>query len=207
MKKVLLTVTSGALIALISSSALALNQSEAEDNFVTANGGTKTAAHDKFNAWEKLLKDELAAKREVKIAGLGTYAPKEKVGTTKTVVVDGVSTTKVTESYRLVKTPSTTNTDAFIDKYAAATGMTKDEAKAFNDQYINQVQATLRKGGTAQIAGLGTYKVNKQVAKYTVDDYGVVTKIPAKKVARFSGSKALGKQKFTADTVLSGAVN
>jgi Bacterial DNA-binding protein len=81
MKKALLMGMSGALIALISSNAHALTQSEAEDNYITKHGGDKANIHAKFNAWEKVLKDELAAKHAVKIDGLGTFNPKEKVGT------------------------------------------------------------------------------------------------------------------------------
>lgn len=204
MKKALLTGMSGALIALTSSSAWALNQSEAEDDYVAKHGGDKSDAHAKFNAWEKVLKDELTAKRAVKIDGLGTYAPKEKTGTRQ---VNGFGGEKTVDSYKLVKKPETTNTDAFIDKFAAQTGMSKADAKTFNDEYIKQVQTTLKKGGTVTMNGSGTYRVGKHPRSAYVNSKGETIVKPAYKDPTFNAQKGTPKQKFTEDAELRGAVN
>jgi nucleoid DNA-binding protein len=204
MKKALLMATSGVITALISFNAFALNQGEAEDKYIEINGGTKAAANTKFNAWEKLLKDELASKRAVKIDGLGTYAPKELSGTRQ---VNGFGGIKTVESYKLIKKPETTDTAAFIDKYAAATGMSKEEASAFNEQYIGQIKSTLRKGGSVQISGLGSYKVGKRPTTSYVNSKGETIVKRAYKDPRFTMEKGAVRQKFTEDESLRSAVN
>jgi DNA-binding protein HU-beta len=207
MKKALLMAMSGTLIVLISFNAQAAMQPELEEHYLASHTGeTKKAVHDKFEAWEKVLKAELAAKHAVTIDGLGTYAPKEKTGTR---VVNGFGGLKTVDQYTLVKNAEKTDTAAFIDKFATASGMSKQQAKAFNDQFITQIQTTLKKGGSVIIHGEGTYRVGKQAATYSIDRHtGDVTRTPARRVGKFNASKSLGtRQQFTPDAALNGSVN
>jgi nucleoid DNA-binding protein len=106
-----------------------------------------------------------------------------------------------------VKAPSVTDSTAFIDKYAAATGMSKADAKTLNDEYINDVKTTLKKGGTATISGLGSFKVGKRPAYSYVNSKGVTVTKPAYKDPSFHMYKSAGHQKFNEDPALRGAVN
>lgn len=173
MKTGILTVLSGVLIAGISFSATAMTQSDMEDDWVHKHGGTKASAHDKFQAWENTLKAELAAKRAVNVAGIGTYRPQELSGKQRTTHLGGKTYT--TDSYAMVKKPEVTTDSEFRSKMVAAGKMTDAEAAQMGAYYKTTIATTLRKGNSVSEHGLGSYTSKKHAAITRTDANGVTT--------------------------------
>ena len=184
MKTGILTVLSGALIAGMSFSAVAMTQGDMEDGWVQKYGGTKASAHEKFQAWENTLKSELAAKRSVKVDGIGTYRPQELSGKQRTTHHGGKTYT--TDSYAMVKKPEVTTDSEFKAKMVAAGKMTDAEAAQMGAYYKTAIATTLKKGNSVQEFGLGTYSVSKRAARIGTNSQGDSIRIPAHRVIKFN---------------------
>jgi DNA-binding protein HU-beta len=79
-----------------------------------------------------------------------------------------------------------------MNKVADDTGVTKTQANAALDSFIEAVTKTLKSGGKVTLVGFGTFSVSKRAARNGRNPQtGEVIKIKARKVARFKAGKEL----------------
>ncbi len=79
-----------------------------------------------------------------------------------------------------------------IAKVSDDTGITKTQANAALDSFIEAVTKTLKGGGKVTLVGFGTFTVSKRSARNGRNPQtGEVIKISARKVARFKAGKEL----------------
>ena len=84
------------------------------------------------------------------------------------------------------------NKAELIAKLADDSGITKTQANAALDSFIEAVTKTLKGGGKVTLVGFGTITVTKRAARNGRNPQtGAVIKIKAKKVARFKAGKEL----------------
>jgi DNA-binding protein HU-beta len=84
------------------------------------------------------------------------------------------------------------NKAELINKVADDTGVTKTQANAALDSFIEAVTKTLKTGGKVTLVGFGTFSVSKRAARNGRNPQtGEVIKIKARKVARFKAGKEL----------------
>ena len=84
------------------------------------------------------------------------------------------------------------NKAELISKLADDAGITKTQANATLDSFIEAVTKTLKGGGKVTLVGFGTFSVTKRAARNGRNPQtGEVIKIKAKKVARFKAGKEL----------------
>ena len=71
-------------------------------------------------------------------------------------------------------------------------GITKTQANATVDAFVDAVTKTLKKGDKVTLVGFGTFSVSKRAARMGRNPQtGEAIKIKAKKVARFKAGKEL----------------
>jgi DNA-binding protein HU-beta len=86
----------------------------------------------------------------------------------------------------------TMNKAELIAKIADDAGVTKTQANAALDSFVDAVTKTLKKGDKVTLVGFGTFSVSKRAARNGRNPQtGAVIKIKAKKVARFKAGKEL----------------
>jgi len=79
-----------------------------------------------------------------------------------------------------------------VAKIAEDAGITKSQANAALDSFIEAVTKTLKGGGKVTLVGFGTFSVSKRNARTGRNPQtGAAIKIKAKKVARFKAGKEL----------------
>ena len=84
------------------------------------------------------------------------------------------------------------NKAELVAKIADDAGITKSQANAALDSFIEAVTKTLKGGGKVTLVGFGTFSVSKRNARTGRNPQtGAVIKIKAKKVARFKAGKEL----------------
>jgi DNA-binding protein HU-beta len=84
------------------------------------------------------------------------------------------------------------NKAELITKIADDAGVTKTQANASLDSFVEAVTKTLRGGGKVTLVGFGTFSVSKRAARNGRNPQtGAVIKIKAKKVAKFKAGKEL----------------
>ncbi|MFM2360808.1 MAG: hypothetical protein RLY16_2801 [Bacteroidota bacterium] len=84
------------------------------------------------------------------------------------------------------------NKAELIAKIADDAGVTKTQANAALDSFVDAVTKTLKKGDKVTLVGFGTFSVSKRAARNGRNPQtGAVIKIKAKKVARFKAGKEL----------------
>ena len=84
------------------------------------------------------------------------------------------------------------NKAELIANLADDSGITKTQANAALDSFIEAVTKTLKGGGKVTLVGFGTFSVSKRAARNGRNPQtGAVNKIKAKKVARFKAGKEL----------------
>ena len=84
------------------------------------------------------------------------------------------------------------NKAELISKLADDAGITKTQANATLDSFVEAVTKTLKGGGKVTLVGFGTFSVSKRAARNGRNPQtGAVIKIKAKKVARFKAGKEL----------------
>jgi DNA-binding protein HU-beta len=84
------------------------------------------------------------------------------------------------------------NKAELIAKLADDAGITKTQANATLDSFIEAVTKTLKSGNKVTLVGFGTFSVTKRAARNGRNPQtGAVIKIKAKKVAKFKAGKEL----------------
>lgn len=84
------------------------------------------------------------------------------------------------------------NKAELISKIAEDAGITKVQAGAALDSFVEGVTKTLKKGDKLTLVGFGTFSVSKRAARNGRNPKtGETIKIKAKKVARFKAGKEL----------------
>ncbi|HVZ55044.1 MAG TPA: HU family DNA-binding protein [Chitinophagaceae bacterium] len=84
------------------------------------------------------------------------------------------------------------NKAELINKLADDAGITKTQANAALDSFVEAVTKTLKGGGKVTLVGFGTFSVSKRAARNGRNPQtGETIKIKARKVARFKAGKEL----------------
>ena len=84
------------------------------------------------------------------------------------------------------------NKAELIAKVAEDAGITKTQANATVDSFVDAVTKSLKKGDKVTLVGFGTFSVSKRAARNGRNPQtGAVIKIKAKKVAKFKAGKEL----------------
>jgi len=87
---------------------------------------------------------------------------------------------------------SSMNKAELIAQIADDAGITKTQANAALDSFVDAVTKTLKKGDKVTLVGFGTFSVSKRAARTGRNPQtGETIKIKAKKVARFKAGKEL----------------
>ncbi len=87
------------------------------------------------------------------------------------------------------------NKAELISKIAEDAGITKVQANATIDAFVEAVTKTLKKGDKVTLVGFGTFSVSKRAARNGRNPQtGAVIKIKAKKVAKFKAGKDLSSK-------------
>ncbi|HAN65669.1 MAG TPA: DNA-binding protein HU [Chitinophagaceae bacterium] len=87
------------------------------------------------------------------------------------------------------------NKAELIAKIADDAEVTKTQANAALDSFIEAVTKTLKSGNKVTLVGFGTFSVSKRAARNGRNPQtGAVIKIKAKKVARFKPGKELSSK-------------
>ncbi|HOZ70359.1 MAG TPA: HU family DNA-binding protein [Chitinophagaceae bacterium] len=84
------------------------------------------------------------------------------------------------------------NKAELIAKVSEDAGITKTQANAALDSFVEAVTKTLKAGGKVTLVGFGTFSVSKRAARNGRNPQtGAVIKIKARKVAKFKAGKEL----------------
>jgi DNA-binding protein HU-beta len=84
------------------------------------------------------------------------------------------------------------NKAELIAKIAEDAGVTKTQANAVLDSFVDNVTKTLKEGGKVTLVGFGTFSVSKRIERNGRNPQtGEIIKIKAKKVAKFKAGKEL----------------
>jgi DNA-binding protein HU-beta len=84
------------------------------------------------------------------------------------------------------------NKAELVDSIAEETGLTKKDSEAALKAFINSVSKELKKGGSVQLVGFGTFEVGKRAARTGRNPKtGEALKIKASKTPKFKAGKAL----------------
>ena len=84
------------------------------------------------------------------------------------------------------------NKQDLISKIAEDTGITKTNAAAAVDSFIEGITKSLKKGQPITFVGFGTFKTAQRKARTARNPQtGASIKIPKRRVVRFSAGKAL----------------
>jgi DNA-binding protein HU-beta len=87
------------------------------------------------------------------------------------------------------------NKAELISKIAEDAGITKTQANATVDAFVDAVTKTLKKCDKVTLVGFGTFSVSKRAARNGRNPQtGAVIKIKAKKVAKFKAGKELSSK-------------
>lgn len=87
------------------------------------------------------------------------------------------------------------NKAELISKLSDDAGVTKQQANAALDSFVEAVTKTLKGGGKVTLVGFGTFSVSKRAARNGRNPQtGQVIKIKAKKVAKFKAGKELSER-------------
>ena len=86
------------------------------------------------------------------------------------------------------------NKAELVAKLADDAGITKTQANATLDSFVEAVTKTLKGGGKVTLVGFGTFSVSKRAARTGRNPQtGAAIKIKAKKVAKFKAGADLAK--------------
>jgi DNA-binding protein HU-beta len=87
------------------------------------------------------------------------------------------------------------NKQDLISKIAQDTGITKSNAAAAVDSFIEGITKSLKKGQPITFVGFGTFKTAQRKARTARNPQtGAAIKIPKRRVVRFSAGKALKQE-------------
>lgn len=86
------------------------------------------------------------------------------------------------------------NKTELIDAIAASAGITKAAAKKALESFLENVEASLKKGGRVSLVGFGSWSVSKREAREGRNpSTGKTIKISAKNVVKFKAGADLAK--------------
>ncbi|HRN98866.1 MAG TPA: HU family DNA-binding protein [Flavobacterium sp.] len=84
------------------------------------------------------------------------------------------------------------NKSELIDAMAADAGISKGQAKAALESFLDNVGSTLKGGGRVSLVGFGSWSVSKRAAREGRNPQtGKTIKIAAKNVVKFKGGAEL----------------
>ncbi|HLV02756.1 MAG TPA: HU family DNA-binding protein [Acidobacteriota bacterium] len=84
------------------------------------------------------------------------------------------------------------NKGELVDAIAKEAEISKSQAQAALDSFVENVKKSLKKGQKVTLVGFGTFSTSKRAARTGRNPQtGKPIKIPAKKVAKFTAGKAL----------------
>ncbi|MBL0107196.1 MAG: HU family DNA-binding protein [Ignavibacteria bacterium] len=84
--------------------------------------------------------------------------------------------------------------EELIDKLASDAKITKVQARAALESFMDSIKKTLKKGGKISLVGFGTFSISKRKARIGRNpETGKEIKIAAKKVAKFKAGKTLAE--------------
>ncbi|MBK6537998.1 MAG: HU family DNA-binding protein [Ignavibacteria bacterium] len=84
--------------------------------------------------------------------------------------------------------------EELIDKLASDAKITKVQARAALESFMDSIKKTLKKGGKISLVGFGTFSISKRKARIGRNPQtGKEIKIAAKKVAKFKAGKTLAE--------------
>lgn len=84
------------------------------------------------------------------------------------------------------------NKGELVAAMAKDAGISKAEAQAAMDSFLNHIEGTLKGGSKVTLVGFGTFSVSKRAARTGRNPQtGKPIKIPAKRVPRFTAGKSL----------------
>lgn len=87
------------------------------------------------------------------------------------------------------------NKAEMVAKIADDAGITKTQANAALDSFVEGVTKSLKGGGKVTLVGFGTFSVSKRAARTGRNPQtGAAIKIKAKRVARFKAGKELSSK-------------
>lgn len=87
------------------------------------------------------------------------------------------------------------NKAELVAKLADDAGISKTQANATLDSFIEAVTKTLKAGGKVTLVGFGTFSISKRAARTGRNPQtGATIKIKAKKVAKFKAGKELASK-------------
>jgi hypothetical protein len=145
MKKVLLTVTSGVLIALVSFNANSLSEKNLEIGMAEETGLTRVQARNALEAYEQQIKSELAAKRGVSMTH-ATYLPKaSKMSDQERDYYLSTNKRNYTSSLFVVKDSPVVTQNVLEAGMSARNGMSVEDNHRLLEAYKKTIEA---KGGT-----------------------------------------------------------
>lgn len=156
MKKALLILLSGGLT--VSTSSEADTQSDMESFVAKQTGETTKQAHNALQAFEQQMKEEMAARREVKLNDFGSYRPREQKGMRMAFGMP-------VENWALIKKPTVVNEDLFNARAAAKAGMTVEEFDKNLEAYKLGITTRLTPNNSILINGDGHYELNREYKK------------------------------------------
>ena len=86
------------------------------------------------------------------------------------------------------------NKTELIDAMASKTGMTKKNAEAALNAFVETVSEELVKGGKVALTGFGTFEVSERAEREGNPQTGETMKIAASKAPKFKAGKVLKDQ-------------
>lgn len=156
MNKALLILLSGGLTVSISSKAD--TQSDMENYVAAQTGTTPKQAHNALQAFEMQMKEEMAARREVKLDNFGSYRPREQKGTR-------VAFGKEVENWALIKKPEVVKEDLFNARAAEKAKMSVEDFDKSLEAYKQGITTRLTPNNSIMVNGDGHYEVFSEYKK------------------------------------------
>lgn len=163
MNKALLILLSGGLTVSISSRAD--TQSDMEGYVSTMTGQSTRKVHNALQAFELQLKEEMAAKREVRLDNFGAYRPREIKGTR-------TAFGHTYDNWVLIDKPEVVKEKLFNERAAAKAGMSVADFDKNLEAYKRGIITRLNPNNDILIHGDGHYKLHqefKTVGQKTVE--------------------------------------
>lgn len=150
MNKVLLILLSGGLV--VSTSSKADTQSDMEDYVASQTGQTTKQAKNALQAFEMQMREEMSARREVRLDNFGSYRPREQKGMR-------MSFGKQVENWALIKKPEVVHEELFNARAAALAGMSVEDFDKNLEAYKQGIVTKLTPNNSIMVHGDGHYEM------------------------------------------------
>jgi nucleoid DNA-binding protein len=202
MKKVLLTVTSGVLIALVLSNAIAMDREQLEQRITHHSEVSSAFTHTALSAFEARIKAEMLAGNRVNLSGFGTYKPEH------------CETLNGKEKCSLIKGGKKIGDKQIINDMARAAHTlypNENVPKAAAGRALAAYEATLRtqlrKHDVVDIEGIETFSTKARAAKTKTLANGEIKTIPGKVFLVHAEDPTDVRYRFVAQKGLRDAMN